>query len=75
MHPLTQFRKRRKWSLRKMAAAVSAVIVENDSDEAVSASTVLRWESGKSEPSLFMALAIRKVCGRSVPLPSLLVRR
>lgn len=38
-------------------------------------SLVAKWAKGEGQPSLEWALAIQRLCGRSVPLSSLLVRR
>lgn len=76
--PLKQYRLRKKWSLRHFAT-----LIANDAWEAANtglppllhSSLVSKWERGLVQPSLEYALAIQRLCGRSVPLPSLLVRR
>lgn len=75
---LQQFMKRKKWSCADMAARLTLAIIEAApaiTHEPVSRSLVSKWAMGKCTPDLRYALAIRSVCGRSVPLSSLVAWR
>ena len=65
---LKTWRTRQKWSLRKMAAELSAVVKR---DEQCAASVVLRWERGESSPSLPYVAAILKVTNEEVTVADL----
>jgi transcriptional regulator with XRE-family HTH domain len=60
-HPLTIYRKRRGWRMVDLAKSLD-----------VSLSTVWRWESGKTEPSLMEARRIVEHCGGEVTAHDLL---
>ena len=66
---LSTWRKRQKWSLRKMAAELSAVVQR---DERCSPSMVLRWERGDVAPPLSYAAAILKITEERVTLADLI---
>jgi transcriptional regulator with XRE-family HTH domain len=65
---LSTWRKRKGWSLRKMAKELTAAVRR---DEPCAASTVLCWERGDTAPSLSYAAAILKVTGGEVMLADL----
>lgn len=65
---LKTWREKKGWSLRKMAAELSAVVKR---DEKCAPSVVLRWERGDSSPSLSYVAAILKVTGEEVTLADL----
>lgn len=64
------WRKRKKWSLRRMAEALTSEVGDRGP---CAASTVLGWETGGSAPSLFYAWAIHKVTKGEVSLRDLVV--
>jgi transcriptional regulator with XRE-family HTH domain len=65
---LQTWRKRKKWSLRQMAAELSNIVRR---DEKCSASVVLRWERGDSAPSLPYVAAIMEVTQGEVTVADL----
>lgn len=74
--PLLRYRQRKKWSLRYMAQELGFAAYQlGGFSPDLSNSLVSKWERGLVQPSLEYALAIQRLCGRSVPLSSLLVRR
>lgn len=76
--PLLQYRLKKQWSCANMADALTRALSEMApaiQHRAVSRSLVSKWERGLMAPSISHALAIRAVCGRSVPLSSLVVWR
>lgn len=78
--PLEMYRQRRKLSYEDLAWKIYerlSFMAERAPGTRTSPgrSLVRKWALGNVQPSLEWALAIRALCGRSVPLSSLLVRR
>ena len=69
---LQAWRIKKKWSLRKMAAELSAVVGR---EEPCAASTILGWETGRFYPSLPYAAAIIQVTRGAVKLADLIAAR
>lgn len=75
---LQQFMTRKKWSCADMVRHIDAALKAEAPairHKPLSRSLVSKWANGKCTPDLRYALAIHAVCGRSVPLSSLVVWR